>query len=112
MSPIFHAESWYVLQMQKVVAFQPNAGWAQLTPADASTLATDAAGDVAADFPGYGVWYFSAPDNNWVQLRPSQSPSAREGPSMVWDPVIGHVVLIGGQSGATFLNDTWVLDPH
>ncbi|HKS76550.1 MAG TPA: kelch repeat-containing protein [Terriglobales bacterium] len=53
---------------------------------------------------------------NWVQLTPTTSPTAREGHNMVWDPVIGHVVLIGGQSGPennpTYLNDTWVLDPH
>src|SRR5215472_1848028 len=60
---------------------------------------------------GIDTWAWTT-GNNWVKLTPSQSPSAREGPNMVWDPVIGHVVLIGGQSGSTFLNDTWVLDPH
>lgn len=49
---------------------------------------------------------------NWVQLTPGQSPPAREGYGMAWDPAIGHTVIFGGQSGASFLGDTWELTPH
>ena len=74
---------------------------------------TFAGGEGGLDISDTWAWTTA---NNWVKLTPSQSPVAREGHNMVWDPVIGHVVLIGGQTGSennpTFLNDTWVLDPH
>jgi hypothetical protein len=41
--------------------------WAQLTPANASVLAADPLGDVAAEFPGYGVWLFK-PAGGWAQI--------------------------------------------
>jgi hypothetical protein len=47
---------------------------------------------------------------NWVQLFPATSPSAREGPMVAYDPVSRKVVLFGGFSGASYLNDTWTFD--
>jgi hypothetical protein len=41
--------------------------WAQLTPANAAVLAADPQGDVAAEFPGYGVWLFR-PASGWTQI--------------------------------------------
>jgi hypothetical protein len=49
---------------------------------------------------------------DWKQLTTAQAPPPREGFGMVWDPAIGHVVIFGGQSEASFLNDTWELTPH
>jgi hypothetical protein len=43
------------------------AGWAQLTPADASLLAMDAKGDVAIEIPGAGVWRYRD-GTGWAQL--------------------------------------------
>jgi hypothetical protein len=74
---------------------------------------TFAGGEGGIDIDDTWAWTTA---NNWVQLTPAQSPVAREGHNMVWDPVIGHVVVIGGQTGSeinpTFLNDTWILNPH
>jgi hypothetical protein len=42
--------------------------WQQLTPANATRLATDPLGDVAAEFQGYGVWEYR-PSAGWKQLN-------------------------------------------
>jgi hypothetical protein len=42
--------------------------WAQLTPANASLLAMDTNGDVAAEFPGYGLWEYQ-PGSGWKLLH-------------------------------------------
>jgi hypothetical protein len=42
--------------------------WAQLTPANATLLATDGNGDVAAEFPGYGLWEYQ-PSSGWQRLH-------------------------------------------
>jgi hypothetical protein len=44
------------------------ATWVQLTPANATLLAADPLGDVAADFPGYGVQLYS-PAAGWKQIN-------------------------------------------
>jgi hypothetical protein len=41
--------------------------WTQLTAANAKLQADDLAGDVAAEFPGYGVWVFTAA--GWKQIH-------------------------------------------
>jgi hypothetical protein len=53
--------------------FRPNTGWAQLTPAEASSLATDVLGNVVAEFPGHGVWLFGASSNTWTQMTPADA---------------------------------------
>jgi hypothetical protein len=56
--------------MTGVWQFDPSSHtWSQLTPANASMLATDRAGDVVAEFPGYGVWEIK-PGNGWKQIHP------------------------------------------
>jgi hypothetical protein len=47
---------------------------------------------------------------NWVQIFPANSPSAREGPMVAYDPVSRKVVLFGGLDSSTYLNDTWTFD--
>jgi hypothetical protein len=42
--------------------------WVQLTPSNARLLATDAHGDVAADFPGYGVELYR-PGIGWMPIN-------------------------------------------
>jgi hypothetical protein len=46
---------------------QTTNAWVQLTPANASRLATDPLGDVAGAFPGSGVWLFR-PSAGWMQI--------------------------------------------
>jgi hypothetical protein len=41
--------------------------WVQLTPANASALADDPRGDVAASFKGFGVWLYR-PATSWTQI--------------------------------------------
>ena len=47
--------------------------------------------------------------NRWTQAHPTVSPSGRIGAVAAWDPLMGAVLLVGGQSYAdeTVLNDTW-----
>jgi hypothetical protein len=54
---------------QGVLQFDHSTGtWVQLTPANASLLAVDANGDVAGEFPGYGVWEYQ-PGSGWKLLN-------------------------------------------
>ncbi len=43
----------------------------------------------------------------WHQLSPTNSPSARNGASMAYDPATGQLVLFGGVTTNSYLNDTW-----
>ena len=36
--------------------YEDATGWQQLTPANASQVGVDSAGDVVAEIPGFGVW--------------------------------------------------------
>jgi hypothetical protein len=55
---------------QGVWRYSSAAGWAQLTPVDASMVDADANGDVVGAFPGAGVYRFSDA-TGWVQLTPA-----------------------------------------
>ncbi len=47
----------------------------------------------------------------WTQLSPATSPTAREFPSMAFDPATGQMILFGGKiSGLGYANDTWSWD--
>ncbi len=99
-------------------------GWTQLTPG-ASPPGIAAGAAMAYDpVDGYDVlfggctsgdyWYSACTPSNatwtyqsgtWVQLFPAVSPPARFYSSMTWD---GEAVLLfGGNSTTSFLNDTW-----
>jgi hypothetical protein len=48
-------------------------------------------------------------NNRWSQAHPAVSPSRRLGATAAWDPLMGAVLLVGGQSypDETVLHDTW-----
>ncbi len=48
--------------------------------------------------------------NTWTELSPAQNPPARQDASMAFDPAMGpsgELLLFGGISGSTYLDDTW-----
>jgi hypothetical protein len=48
--------------------------------------------------------------NTWTELSPAQSPPARKDASMAFDPSMGssgELLLFGGISGSTYLDDMW-----
>jgi hypothetical protein len=47
--------------------------WMQLTPANASALATDPLGDVAGAFKGAGVWRYRRATGGWTQIGTSDA---------------------------------------
>ena len=49
----------------------------------------------------------STPPPTWEQLSPATSPPARILASMAYDSGTGQLVLFGGDSNGTYLNDTW-----
>lgn len=55
------------------------------------------------------TWTYDLSINNWTEMMPSSSPSAREYHSMVYNLKFDKVILFGGFSG-TYLSDTWVYD--
>lgn len=68
-------------------------------------------GGYASGFPG-DVWQLSfAGTPTWTQLNPpGQAPSARQDPSVVYDPVGRRMIIFGGYSlPSGFSNDVWAL---
>jgi N-acetylneuraminic acid mutarotase len=59
------------------------------------------------------VWAYDGVKNTWTQLKPAgESPSARGGQSMAYDPSTRRLIMFGGLDEAgTSLNDTWALTP-
>ncbi len=58
------------------------------------------------------TWAYDPVANTWTNLNPPDPlPAARWGTSMVYVPSIGRLMLFGGASGNTDLNDTWAYDP-
>ena len=51
-----------------VYGYRPDTGFQQLLTANASVLAVNANGDVAAEFPGYGVYHYTEATETWLQL--------------------------------------------
>lgn len=47
---------------------------------------------------------------NWTELTPDTQPSVRSSASMAFDTATGQLILFGGNSNGTFLNDTWNWD--
>ena len=55
------------------------------------------------------TWLWDQVAVTWTRLFPAQSPPAREGAGMAYDPILGHVILFGGQDNNKLFNDTWEL---
>jgi N-acetylneuraminic acid mutarotase len=68
-----------------------------------------------SDYAGFNdTWAYDPVGNTWTELEPDgDSPSARGGHCMVFDPVTGKIILFGGWDGMSGLdlNDTWAYDP-
>lgn len=59
------------------------------------------------------TWIYDITNNTWTNVTPVVSPSARESPSMAYDPRSGKIVLFGGiATGARewASNETWLYD--
>lgn len=99
------------------------AQWTELSPATVPparrnhAMAYDSARDRVVMFGGYDVisgwtsndtWEWDG--NDWTQIFPATSPSAREGHAMAFDPVRGRVLMFGGRDGGTYDFDTWEWD--
>jgi N-acetylneuraminic acid mutarotase len=58
------------------------------------------------------TWAYDPTANTWTNLSPAGAlPSARAYPSMVYTPATNKVIMFGGTSNGTFLNDTRAYDP-
>ncbi|MEI8191920.1 MAG: kelch repeat-containing protein, partial [candidate division NC10 bacterium] len=57
------------------------------------------------------TWAFNPATQQWTELHPATSPSARAWAQMAFDPGSGKVILFGGFNGVTSFNDTWAFDP-
>jgi hypothetical protein len=58
-----------------------------------------------------GTWVWGRGRPNWTRLPPVQSPPAREGAGMTYDPALHRAILFGGQDNNGYFNDTWELIP-
>lgn len=63
--------------------------------------------------PRNDTWKFNG--TSWAECITecpvASRPSARGGPEMEFDPVLGETVMFGGQSGSGSLGDTWFFNP-
>jgi hypothetical protein len=66
-------------------------------------------GSGGVDQNSTSVWARARP--NWTHLSSVQSPPAREGAGMTYDPALHRVILFGGQDNNGYFNDTWELIP-
>jgi hypothetical protein len=74
-------------------------------PVDHLTVVFDTAG---LTWEGTLTISGSAETMQWQQVYPKHIPAVRTGESMAWDPVNQQVLMYGGYSGSTALNDTWL----
>lgn len=57
------------------------------------------------------LWAYDPAVNRWTELRPlGEAPLARQGHTMVLDPISRDLLLFGGCDGLTGLGDTWTYD--
>ena len=60
--------------------------------------------------PRNGTWALALGSNpKWSLLRTTTPPPPREGQAAVYDPVRDRLVIIGGRTRGTLLNDVWAL---
>ena len=61
------------------------------------------------------TWVYAPTGNTWTEINPANSPPARWGASLVYDPVLKKLILFGGlfgsYDGSSRLSDTWAFDP-
>jgi hypothetical protein len=71
---------------------------------DGSTLVVD---------PGKSTWLFDPGKGSWtsVALPRRGAPPTRFHARMAWDPGLGRLVMFGGRTSTTDLQDTWAFDP-
>jgi hypothetical protein len=55
------------------------------------------------------TWAYDLETNNWTNQKPSNKPSARQGPAMTYDSERGKVVLFGGLNTSNS-DETWTYD--
>src|SRR2546426_590310 len=92
-------------------------GDTRLTARAGHAMAYDSQSDRVILFGGSGIggsrndtWAYDLGTNKWTQMNPVLKPSARYAHAMAYDSQSDRVILFGGQSGVSFLNDTWTYD--
>lgn len=99
--------------------------WTPVTPSGGGpapraghTWTADPSSGVAYLFGGTGsagalddLWAFDVAADAWTEISaPGARPSARSGHAAAWIDGLG-VVIVGGEAGATALDDAWIFDP-
>lgn len=56
------------------------------------------------------TWIFDCATNQWSEVTPATSPSARIGHNIVYDSSNGSVLLFGGTEQINFYSDVWIWD--
>jgi RHS repeat-associated protein len=95
--------------------------WTSVTTPSALTARTDAGfaydatatnlvlygGESGSGATYYGdTWLYGA--SGWVQATPTHYPGLRAGQGMAYDPVLGRVLLVGGDDASMTYNDQWL----
>ncbi len=57
------------------------------------------------------TWVYDVATNTWAQVTPAgETPPARAGHRLAYDPSSATVVLFGGWNGTAYYNDTWTFN--
>jgi len=97
--------------------------WTNASPAPAPSarigheMAYDAQSDRVILFGGFAAgtvlddtWSYDLNTNTWVDITPFPRPPGRSGHSMAYDSESDRIILFGGASDVSYLDDTWSYD--
>jgi Tfp pilus assembly protein PilV len=62
---------------------------------------------LTADYSAAQTWTW---DGGWKQVTGSESPTARYATAMAYDAKSGRVILFGGKTTLSYLDDVWAFD--
>jgi PKD repeat protein len=99
--------TWINLTKNGRNASPPGALWNSVAYDPADQEVVDFGGCAPTDCSENFTWVFS--DGTWTNITDlNDSPPARVGATMDYDPNMGGVLLFGGAGSSGYLNDTWL----
>ncbi|MDB5384723.1 MAG: hypothetical protein JWM11_369, partial [Planctomycetaceae bacterium] len=67
-------------------------------------------GNLTSPRGGPGTWAYLPATNKWQQLNVAEQPRNRANSQLVYDPIHRMILLFGGDTLSSLVNDTWTFD--
>ena len=103
----FNANSWTF--MNPSTHASPRAGHAMAYDMESDRIILFG-GSVGMPSVYNDTWAYDFNTNTWTELAPEVAPSSRAGHTMAYDVESDRIILFGGYSGLSDLDDTWAYD--